>query len=149
VSPVKALPEPGDVKHTVTVYDPEDGVLAAQMLSTMLPEMGIDAGSNAGAAVSWAYEVTVGIDKTATMITNRILNNRLIPIFPPLALEEDSLCTQAILLIGRECIYRNVDANLATQHVRFNPRVFDASIRAVKSWLHIKKVQIIVAPEIS
>jgi hypothetical protein len=100
----------------VTVYNPEDGVLAAQTLSTTLPEMGIDVGSRAEAAISWASEVTVGIEKTATIITNRILNNRLIPIFLPFAVEEDSLCALAVLLIGKDCVYRNEDPKLATQH---------------------------------
>jgi hypothetical protein len=58
VSPLTTLPEPGDVKHKVTVYAPDEGVLDAQGLVGLA--VGVEVGVGVGEAVGITVAVGVG-----------------------------------------------------------------------------------------
>jgi len=79
--PVKLAPDAGEVKHKVTVYAPEEGVLEAHELLTVLSGVGMEAGSIGKAVESCAKVVMEGAENSTITITNRMINNRLIRIY--------------------------------------------------------------------
>lgn len=64
VSPDITLPELGDVKHTVTVYAPDEGVLVAHELIGLAVGVGVGAGVGAGVAVALGvgFGVRLGLE---------------------------------------------------------------------------------------